>query len=489
MSSSAPFLPRPAVEALINVTRELAKATDLQNILDIISEAAVTTGGYGCAAINMVDESGDLYVASVNGPAEAQELLAGYRAPRGQWEHIFQQATEYRGLLLVHDVEVEAAGLLYWKDSDAADGVDGWGPHDDWRPEYGLFAPLYDSTASSQSARLIGVLSVDSPVSGKLPSEVQATIIDVIARQAEQAIIAARALARFELSERVYRMAFDSSPSPTVIVDGDGNFVNVNWAFSQAFNGVSHASEFDRVIESEDPQVSLTSALDRVFSGDLSVNAFEAVRNGETGRRWFKITVRGIAHTSLRPERVVCTIADISAERREKLRHQHDAQHDPLTGLLNRRGAREAMDDVVHNPSVSPFVAVLACDLDGFKDVNDQWGHHTGDQVLIETARRMREVMPRDGALVRLGGDEFLAIVRCADARASHELGDRLVATMREPFVVGDVRLEATMSVGIAIEPAEKIEDISLLVDAADRALYAAKSAGRARWEQAIVGA
>jgi diguanylate cyclase (GGDEF)-like protein len=485
MPSTAPFLPRPAVEALINVTRDLAKTTDLQKILDIITEAAVTTGGYESAVINMVDDAGDLYVASIKAPPSAHEALADYRAPRARWERILVTARPYRGLLLVRDLDVAAAGMQYWKDEQRTVDSD----HEDaWLPEYALFAPLVDSTATGTRARLIGVISLDSPVTGRLPSEVQATIIDVIARQAEQAIIAARTLARFELNERVFRMAFESSPSLTAIIDPLGNFVNVNWAFSRAFSAVSHAREFDRLVKATAPDTGLVRALERVFSGDLSVNAFEAAFNADAGCRWFKITVRGIAHTSLRPERVVCTIVDISTERREQLRHQHDAQHDPLTGLLNRRGAREAMDDVVHDSSSEPLVVVMACDLDEFKSVNDQWGHNTGDLVLIEAAHRLREVMPGESALVRLGGDEFLVVVRCPDESSAQSMADGLVTAMTEPIKVADVSLTVTMSVGLALVKADEIEDISIVVDAADRALYAAKSAGRARWEQTIVG-
>ncbi|MFI5429028.1 GGDEF domain-containing protein [Aeromicrobium sp. UC242_57] len=223
----------------------------------------------------------------------------------------------------------------------------------------------------------------------------------------------------------------------------------------------------------------------QVFDGAAGVATFVAVLDHPSGSRWFHVTARGIAHTTITPERAVCTIVDITDERREQQRHRHDAEHDPLTGLLNRRGARAVMDRVTDTAEGGLLVLVMAGDLDGFKTANDRFGHQVGDQVLTETAARLRQVMPPDASVIRLGGDEFLMLARCAEQSDAERLADAVVADMQRPFQIGDRRIAVSMSLGLITAEASGIESIGTLVDAADRALYEAKSAGRACWVSA----
>ncbi|MDH4168422.1 MAG: GGDEF domain-containing protein [Acidimicrobiia bacterium] len=165
------------------------------------------------------------------------------------------------------------------------------------------------------------------------------------------------------------------------------------------------------------------------------------------------------------------------SSRERELRHH--LRHDSLTGLLTRAQLAPAFADA-HNDSEAP-VGVLYMDLDGFKSVNDTYGHHIGDLLLMEVADRLRaDVKPRDRAL-RLGGDEFAILV--SDLSSPHEavaIGQRLVHTMSQPFVLEEQLVEVGASVGVAVSSAPS-DDIETLLRHADAALYAAKEAGRGR--------
>lgn len=157
------------------------------------------------------------------------------------------------------------------------------------------------------------------------------------------------------------------------------------------------------------------------------------------------------------------------------------ASEDSLTGLLNRRGFRSALVDAhVRLRGQSKAAdqieyAVLFLDLDPFKVINDTLGHRIGDLLLQETAQRLRAALPAADVLARLGGDEFAVLACNVKTRAGlDDLAACLIMAIREPFDLGGYRVQATISIGIALSPADGENADELLV-AADLALYAAK--------------
>jgi diguanylate cyclase (GGDEF)-like protein len=127
-------------------------------------------------------------------------------------------------------------------------------------------------------------------------------------------------------------------------------------------------------------------------------------------------------------------------------------------------------------------VAVLFCDLDGFKVVNDNFGHDAGDAVLVEVALRLRGAVRDGDTVARYGGDEF--VVLCAgdvDSEGLVALADRIDATVREPVVVDGTSASLGVSVGIA-EAWTTDDDLGLVTLRADRAMYRAKSAGKGQY-------
>jgi diguanylate cyclase (GGDEF)-like protein len=170
---------------------------------------------------------------------------------------------------------------------------------------------------------------------------------------------------------------------------------------------------------------------------------------------------------------------EMKARRLAELEAKKLARHDPLTGLANRRFFVEALGEVLQTTTASSRLAVLMLDLDGFKSVNDAYGHAVGDQTLIEFAQRVSAIMRGGAIFTRIGGDEFAVIlpdINSLDGPAA--LARRIVAAVAEPFSIGPISTSVGVGVGIAIAPSDGI-DPELLVQRADRALYRAKSEGR----------
>lgn len=158
---------------------------------------------------------------------------------------------------------------------------------------------------------------------------------------------------------------------------------------------------------------------------------------------------------------------------------ESEAFRDPLTDLLNRSGL-EAATQVSGFGSDGPATAMFV-DLDHFKSVNDQFGHPTGDQVLIEAGRRLVGTVRPDDIVARLGGDEFAIIIaQPLDREALTRISNAIIAAMEAPFVVGGIGASISASVGVATAAAGTF-DLETILCQADHALYAAKEQGRRR--------
>ncbi|WP_433366087.1 putative bifunctional diguanylate cyclase/phosphodiesterase [Actinoplanes sp. CA-142083] len=170
-------------------------------------------------------------------------------------------------------------------------------------------------------------------------------------------------------------------------------------------------------------------------------------------------------------------LLDRVSEGQQRLRHQ--AYHDPLTGLANRALFRErlvlALD--AHRHHGKPL-AVLFADLDDFKLINDSFGHAMGDRVLRAIAERLQACVPPDDLVARLGGDEFAVVLDHRPAEAE-PLGHRMLAALREPFLIDGHRIGVGASIGLVVpEPGEPLSADALL-RRADAAMYSSKRRGK----------
>ncbi|MGQ3080186.1 MAG: GGDEF domain-containing protein [Allorhizobium sp.] len=164
---------------------------------------------------------------------------------------------------------------------------------------------------------------------------------------------------------------------------------------------------------------------------------------------------------------------------------------DPLTRLSNRRGTEMELTRLMaETPDAARRVVLLVADVDHFKAYNDAYGHGAGDDCLKRVARAMRRALPIEAHLARHGGEEFVAIMAGADPDTAAALAESLRRAVRQLGVAhaytGDRNVHVTISVGAACGPIQHEGDFERLLDAADRALYAAKGDGRNSWRVSV---
>jgi diguanylate cyclase (GGDEF)-like protein/PAS domain S-box-containing protein len=191
--------------------------------------------------------------------------------------------------------------------------------------------------------------------------------------------------------------------------------------------------------------------------------------------------------TDLREDRqvegVVLNARDVSERVRLEQQLVRQAFHDALTGLANRALFRDRLDQALARSARGQEpLAVLLVDLDGFKQVNDGLGHDAGDYLLQEVAKRFDGIVRPNDTLARLGGDEFAFLLDRADERHGIAIAERLLHSLTDPIELAGREFILGASIGIVAHPGG-MGEADELVRHADVAMYAAKAAGRGRWE------
>jgi diguanylate cyclase (GGDEF)-like protein len=194
---------------------------------------------------------------------------------------------------------------------------------------------------------------------------------------------------------------------------------------------------------------------------------------GQEDEKLFR-TFAGQAALLLENEQLEQSVAKLT-ELEAKLRHQ--ALHDALTGLPNRRLFHARVDEAFHRAAADGSdPVVLFIDLDGFKAINDDLGHAAGDELLVAFAERLRGNVRPEELPARLGGDEFAVLIEAGGPDVAEDVAQRLVAAVRNPFSIHGRRLSVRLSIGIA--GARNAAGVEELLANADLAMYTAKSDG-----------
>ncbi len=172
----------------------------------------------------------------------------------------------------------------------------------------------------------------------------------------------------------------------------------------------------------------------------------------------------------------IAILRDVSERRQHVAALEHQAMHDSLTGLPNRLLLHDRLEQTLRGARrEGGSLAVLLIDLDGFKEINDSYGHAVGDGVLAQVGPRLRAVLRSVDTIARYGGDEFVVLLPASGGRThAGRTAEKILETLETPFVVNEHTLEISASIGIALSP-EHGTDGSVLLRSADVAMYAAK--------------
>ena len=200
--------------------------------------------------------------------------------------------------------------------------------------------------------------------------------------------------------------------------------------------------------------------------------------------RWVLVYVSLVRDAEGAPHSLLGQIEDITDRKVRELALEHDAEHEPLTGLWNRSGFCRLLEQAWNERTGTGELAVLFVDLDGFKLANDIHGHDAGDEVLVHVGRRLRQVVRAGDVVGRWGGDEFVVLCTQTDgALDADDVAQRLCTLLAEPFRVIGGEIAIGASIGVAIDAGQS--DPYVLLREADAASYLAKRRGRGRVEHA----
>ncbi len=300
--------------------------------------------------------------------------------------------------------------------------------------------------------------------------------------------------ARLEHSERLHRYFVDNSPDLIFALDGKGYFRFVNERFV-ALLGHSRdelgAMHYSAIIQDEDLPHVQWAFRERRTGERASRNVEVRLKGRGADREALTVAVSAVVMYGEGGDGVplasgglflgtYCVARDISARvSAEKIIAFH-AFHDALTGLPNRTLFRDRLRQAIAEARRRrKLAAVLFIDLDRFKLVNDTYGHLKGDQLLQQTASRLRKCLREADTLSRIGGDEFVALISDLDARADAEaVAGKILNELAAPFALGAEQFQTTVSVGIAVYPGDGANEEELIRNA-DLAMYQAKRKGK----------
>jgi diguanylate cyclase (GGDEF)-like protein/putative nucleotidyltransferase with HDIG domain len=449
-------------------------------------------------------------------------VLLGQTSSTADWADLLDPRFERRGAYHVKDGEYDWSQdpLTTWvpKGTSSADP-------DAWSPEDALFVPL-----RSAAGEVLGILSVDEPADGRRPDDERIDLIVGVAQHAALALEHAQEAAAAERQRvsvgHLLRLTASLAERRTIgeMLDAVCNGIRAALGFEKvavALEGEQRMLELRSTVGMTDEELArlsrvpldavaplLDPALERdgvvlLERGEAQSRVDPSLRgasfgrlNGRGARAWDQHVLivplrdregglEGAVWVDDPRDRLLPTSETLQALRafanhamsavesaRQLELMRHLAEHDPLTGLRNRRGLQEHIDAEIARTGT---VAVMVCDLDNFKRVNDTLGYVEGDEAL----RRFAGVLAAAGGhAARLGGEEFAVVLSGCDEEAALAAGERVRAAVASVFA--DFPWPVTTSVGIAVS-GPGAEDASQLLRAATRAVFGAKRLGRDR--------
>jgi diguanylate cyclase (GGDEF)-like protein len=501
------------LEALLELPRSAGEDT-LEDFLVTVADTVCRSAGFASVVINLYRPAWDDYEA-VLVIGEGVEELVGTATARTHFRRIFAEAEQpLPGVFFLTE------GSGFWEDLPEVYVPDIAAVEDPgaWRAGDGLLVFLSDPSGGP-----LAMFSMDEPLSGRRPGDEELRLISAICAHAESALTVAQRTETAAEHARVLSLLLETFPAlatttsipellglaARTIVPGLGfeRVAGYTLEGPELVLGATAGWEGEAPLPERIPVSDVEPLIDPAHeqagcflgrAGELFGDPGEerSRRNGRGSTAWAdhcllvpcrsaEGVLRGLIvvedpvdrllPTADRRRAVRLLVDQVAAglramENRAQL--DHLASHDPLTGVRNRRG----LDAVL---GAHQEVALLVCDLDHFKTVNDRFGHDRGDQVLSRFGALLREHARETDVAIRLGGEEFCLVLPATDADGAVQAAERLrVATAARlaEIVPGGL----TVSIGVAANH-HGVLDARGLLAAADRGLYAAKAAGRDR--------
>ena len=289
--------------------------------------------------------------------------------------------------------------------------------------------------------------------------------------------------ARLQLAANVFSHVREG----IMITDDDGLIVEVNDAFSRVtgFDREDAIGRNPRILKSgrQAPEFYRTMWQTLTEQGYWTGELWNQRQNGELYVE--RLTVSAVRDTVGKLQNYVGLFTDITDEKAHQKQLERVAHYDSLTSLPNRVLLADRLQQAIaqsHRNGQSLAVAYL--DLDDFKAVNDQYGHGSGDELLVAVAQAMRDALRDGDTLARIGGDEFVAVLTNLDeAHGCQPALERLLLAAAAPVSIDSASIQVSVSVGVTLYPQDGA-DADLLLRHADQALYVAKQAGKNRYHQ-----
>jgi diguanylate cyclase (GGDEF)-like protein/PAS domain S-box-containing protein len=271
----------------------------------------------------------------------------------------------------------------------------------------------------------------------------------------------------------------EATTSLICVVDGHGRILLANAALER-FTGRPADDLVDRflwdvLVIPEEVHLARAALADAMAGGDLIPKEIDWLASGGVPRR-VALHKSVLVDEAGRPYAVAFVGSDVTERRRREELNHLQANTDPLTGVANRRVVFEVLQEHLA-AARGRGCGLLFCDVDRFKQVNDEHGHAAGDQLLVALADRLEGLAGPEDVVARLGGDEFVLLSPGADQASLTALADRLDHGMREPVPTSAGDLTLRVSVGSALgRPGEDPDDV---MARADRAMYGTKTTRR----------
>lgn len=479
--------------------------TNRPELLNAIARTVSEALGWGTVAVNVYRPAWDDYeVQTVYGSDAAREVLLGQATPWDTWEPLIADRFEHRGAYLVPH------GDFDWQSDDVCYVPERFEPSDPgtWDPGHALFVVLRE-----RDGGVLGVLSVDEPVTGRVPTDEDIDALVAIAAHAEVALRHARETADL----RGHRAALKHFHE---IFSSNRQSAPAREMLEVVTRGIRTTLGFDRVdfelFERDGRETILARLMAEPYEREgcylLTAQAAAELAPGlDLGRpsplpgrgphAWLahRLLVPLIASTGellavfivgeprdgllpgaemLQALRLIADQAASHVESATRLRElRYIANHDSLTGLGNRRAFMSLLEaETARAARYKSRFTLALCDVDFFKQLNDLHGHAVGDDALRRAARVMETSLRRSDGAFRIGGDEFALVLVEASAEATREVTDRIEAALAEPERPGDPVIR--VSFGSIASNGE--EDAETLLRRADEAMYSVKRARRA---------